>query len=100
VLVGVGFGPDPEEPSVEKPCRAGQHPLGRKALQRKVPGALGPEMRQGTGELEGVVELLLIAPLAPPLVIQVLPPAGGVGADGLEVPVLVGADPDIDPSGW
>jgi hypothetical protein len=46
-----------------------------------------------------VVELLLVTPLAPALVVEVLPPSGGVGADGLEVPVLVGTDPDVDQAG-
>src|SRR3954447_21048069 len=54
-------------------------------------------MRKGAREVEGMVELLLISTLPPPLVIPVLATPGGVGSDGLQVAVLVGADPDVCP---
>jgi hypothetical protein len=49
------------------------------------------------GELEHAVELLAVAPLPPGVVVEVLAPPGGVGADGLEMAAGIGADPDVGP---
>ena len=53
---------------------------------------------QPLGELEHAVVLLAVAGLVPGLVVEVLP-TGIVGANGLDVPVAVGADPDVLPRG-
>jgi hypothetical protein len=48
-------------------------------------------------EAQHLVELLLVAPGAPLNVVEVLPPAGRVDADRLDVPEGVGADPHVFP---
>jgi len=54
---------------------------------------------QPRGEREHVVELLAIAPLPPGRVVQVLPPALGVGAGRLQVRVRGGGDAHVRPRG-
>ena len=44
--------------------------------------------------------LQLVAGQPPLLVVEVLPAPGGVGADGLDVPVRIRADPDVLPCRW
>src|SRR5581483_10856783 len=44
-----------------------------------------------------LVELLLVATKPPSLVVAVLPPSRGVGADRLQVPARIGADPHVRP---
>src|SRR4029453_18693087 len=55
------------------------------------------QLGQGVGELQHVVELGLVTPGPPGLVVEVLAAAGGVGPDRLEVPGGDGADPDVLP---
>src|SRR5919106_6813721 len=55
--------------------------------------------REDSGEAEHLVELLLVAALAPAHVVEVLAPAGRVGSHGLDMPLRVGADPDLVPRG-
>jgi len=52
---------------------------------------------QGVSELEHLVELLLVASLAPAPVVQILLASGGVDARGLQVTLGVGADPHLPP---
>ena len=60
-----------------------------------LPAHIGQRLRH----LQHPVELLLVAFLLPFLVVEVLAAAGRVGADGLDVPVGVRADPDLLPRG-
>jgi hypothetical protein len=59
-----------------------------------------PAARQRPGEAKHLVEFCLIAPLAPALVVEILAPPRGIGADRLDVAVRVWADPDVDPGRW
>jgi hypothetical protein len=99
VLLGVLLAADAEEAAVEQSHRAGENALARKTFASEVPCRSAADAGESPGELEHVVELLAVAAGAPPVVVAVLPPAGGVRADGLQVPVGVGADPDVCPRG-
>ena len=66
------------------------------ARHRSVCARRGP---RAAGEIEHALELLAVTPAAPGVVVEVLPPAGRVGAGCLEVPERVGADPDVAPRG-
>src|ERR671912_195706 len=88
---------DAEVAEVEKPGRGGGgggegHPLVPEVLDEPLPGLGQP----GACGLDPV-ELHLVALLAPHRVVEVLAAAGGIGADRLDVPVGVGADPDVLP---
>ena len=56
-----------------------------------------PDVREGMTEFKHPVELLPIPLLAPPVVVPVLAAAGHVGADGLNMAVLMRADPHVFP---
>src|SRR5439155_26136273 len=90
---------DPEEAGVEQPDGAGQHPLAGQAAAGE--GLVQPaaDVRQAPGQAEHAVELLPVAAGPPLLVVEVLPAAGRIGADRLDVAVRPGADPDIPPGG-
>jgi hypothetical protein len=62
-----------------------------------VPRGDPPHARERAREADHPVELLLVAPLAPELVVDVLPPSGCVGADRLDVTHWIRADPDVLP---
>jgi len=62
-----------------------------------MPGDGLAHRREAAGELEHVVELLLVPPQPPHVVIAVLPPAGGIDASGLDVAHGMGADPHVGP---
>ena len=57
------------------------------------------QSRQRLGELEHLVELLLVAPRAPVGVVQVLLAPGGVDSRRLQVTARVHADPHVLPRG-
>ena len=97
VVLRVCLAADPEKAQVEKPYRAGEHALATKTLAGKAPVRVRPQRPEGPGEIEHALELLTIAPAAPGVMVEVLPPAGRVGAGCLEVPERVGADPDVRP---
>ena len=90
--------PTRKKPEVEQPERRGQHPLlGHAALlevrRRPVSRAIGQALGEGQDPL-----VLLGVALDPPLVVvAVLPASGRVGAEGLDVPAGVRADPDVLP---
>jgi hypothetical protein len=99
VLFGVLLAADPEEPEIEQVKGRRQRPLLGHALQRQVGGRVLAGIRQPGGELQNPVVLRAV-PLDPPLiVVAVLPPAGCIRADGLDVAVGVRADPDVGPGG-
>ena len=88
---------DPEEAKIEKPERGAQGPLVRHTLQLQVLGDLAPRRGQPGRHGQHPVVLRLV-PLDPPLlVVEVLPPPGIVGADGLEMSVRDRADPHLLP---
>src|SRR5581483_8923433 len=97
VLLGVALGADAEEAEVQQTHRARQHAVAVEVRPGQPLGALAPDCGESAGELEHVVELLAVAPLPPGRVVQVLPAPGGVGAHGLQMAVLVGADPYVGP---
>src|SRR4051794_37074941 len=100
VLDGVVLGADAEEAAVEQAHGGGEHAL---AAQVVVVGALevaldaGPHAGQRAGEAQHVVELLLVAALAPGTVVQVLLAPAGVEARRLDVTARVRADPHVLP---
>jgi hypothetical protein len=97
VLLGVGLRADPEEAPVEQPHRAGQHPLAGQLLALEVGGHPLAQVRQGPGEVQHAVELLLVPSHPPDRVVQVLAAPRLVGPDRLEVAVGQGADPHVAP---
>jgi hypothetical protein len=55
------------------------------------------DLGQALADLQGVVELLLVARGPPGRVLQILLPPGRVDAGGLDVPAVVRRDPDVLP---
>src|SRR5205085_12598312 len=95
VAVGVLLAADAEEAAVEQSHRARElappSPLAQVACSDLA------KPRQRAREREHLVELLLVAPLPPALVVPVLTAARSIRADGLQMPIRVGADPDVLP---
>ena len=99
VLLGVVLAADPEEASIEQPDGAGEHPFTRHPLELHMVRRDSTHARERPCEREHLVELFLVSPLTPLVVVAVLPPAGDIRADRLNVAVRVGADPDVRPRG-
>ena len=99
VLDGVVLGADTEEPAVEEAHSAGEDALARQPALGEVLRGLPAQAGQGAREPQHLVELLLVAPLPPERVVEVLAPPGGIGPDRLDVPVRVRADPHVSPGG-
>jgi hypothetical protein len=92
------LGADPEEAAVQQPHRAGEHaPLGQVRRRAQVGGDVLAEGGQRVGELDHVVELLLVAAPAPGVVVAVLLAAGVVEAGRLQVTAGIRTDPDVTP---
>jgi hypothetical protein len=90
VQLGVALAADAEQAQVEQPHRGRGDPVpAQMALAQVGHGGLA-ELRQGQGEPEHVVELLLVPVLTPPVVVAVLGAAPGVDAGGLDVAQRVG----------
>src|SRR5204862_4253948 len=89
-----------EESAIEQAHRARQHALACDALPCKVPGDAAAHAGQCAGEGDHFVELALVGPLAPLVVVAVLLAPAGVDAGGLDVSHRLGADPDFLPRGW
>ena len=100
VLLGVRLATDPEEAEVEQPERGGQHALlGEAALPR---GARrpGPRAAAAGGRTVSTRSCFSASRWSAPLVVvAVLPATGGVGAERLDVPAGVRADPHVRPGG-
>lgn len=97
ILVGVHVVADPEAAQVEQSYgdRAGSlegHPLAAGIGDDEL-----PRLGERLAETEHPVELLRVPPGPPDRVVEVLPTAGVVGADGLQVPVGVRRDPGVRP---
>ncbi len=99
VLLHVALRADPEEPEIEEPHRARQHPLASEAARDDVSVADPPHRGETPGQPGDALELLTAATGGPVLVIQVLLPPGGIGADRLEVSPIVRTDPHVLPGG-
>jgi hypothetical protein len=97
VVIGVGLAPDPEEAEIEEADRAGEHALASEAIAGEPAARLRPQGPEGVGEVEHALELLPVAPLAPGVVVEVLPPSGRVHSSGLEMAERIGADPHVRP---
>ena len=95
VLVGVHVVADPEVAEVEQPYGDGAGAVRRHALGAEVDEHPLARLRQRLAELEHPVELLGVPPGPPLRVVEVLPPAGVVGADRLQVTVRLRGDPDV-----
>ena len=78
---------------------AREHAVTRHPVSRQVPPHHPPQLRQRFGELEHLVELLLIAPCAPIGVVEVLLAARRVDAGRLQMAARVRADPHVLPGG-
>ena len=97
MLVGVLLAAHTEEAAIKQPDGTGKlAPL--PSLAQVCRGSRA-QVRQGARECEHLVELLLVAALAPAVVVPVLTPPRSIGADGLQVTGRIGADPDIGPGG-
>ena len=99
VVVGVDVVADPEVAEVEQPYGGRGGPLERHPVEREVLQHGGAGRGEPAGHLGHPLELQLVAPGAPVRVVEVLPAAGVVGADRLEVAVRERADPDVLPRG-
>ena len=99
VLVRVVLRADAEQPAVEQPHGCREHAVTPHPVRRQVPPHHPPQLRQRFGELEHLVELLLIAPDAPIGVVEVLLAARRVDPCRLQVAARVHADPYVLPGG-
>ena len=99
VRLGVVLAADAEEAAVKKAHGAGEHALLVELGSPQVALHAPPQLRQAAGEPHHLVELLLVAPLAPLAVVDVLLAAAGVDAGGLDVAHRKGTDPDVLPGG-
>ena len=97
---GVVLTADAEEAAIEQPHRAREHALAGDALASEVRVDLPPHAGQGAREVDHLVELLLVAPLAPAAVVDVLLAATRVDSRRLDVAHGVRADPDVLPRRW
>jgi hypothetical protein len=97
VLGGVALAADAEEPEVEEADRAGENALRDEPAPRQVRVEPLAHARQRAREVQHAVELHPVLSLAPRVVVAVLLAPGGVDPGGLDVPPLVGADPDVLP---
>ena len=86
VLVRVPLGAHPQGSAVQHPERRSQHAFPGEAVAAQVHGDSRRAAGSDLGQLEGPVELQPVLPLAPLRVVDVLPPADGVQARGLDVP--------------
>ncbi len=96
---GVVLSADPKEAAIQEPHSSRQHPPAVESAPPQVARGDRAHARQGPGEVQHLVELLLRAAFQPALVIAVLPTAGVVSSDRLQVAEGVGADPDVAPAG-
>jgi hypothetical protein len=99
VLVRVLLAADPEEAAVEQPHRSGEDTVAARLVIAEAARRDLAQPRQGSRELEHLVELLLVTAGTPAIVVPVLFPSAGVGSDRLDVAVLVRTDPDVGPGG-
>jgi hypothetical protein len=97
VLVDVLLRTDPEATQVEQAYGGRGRALERHPVEAEVLVHGASCLGQRGGCLEHPVELQLVALGAPVGVVEVLSPAGVVGADRLDVTVRVRADPDVLP---
>ena len=97
VLVGVDVVADPEVAEVEQAYGGRAGPLERHPLAAEVGEHQLARLGQRLAEHQHPVELLRVPPGPPVRVVEVLPPAGVVGADRLQVAVVVRRDPDVRP---
>ena len=98
VRLRVRLAADPEEPEVEQPEGGGQRALVRHPLEPQMLGDAAAGHWQPCGDREHAVVLGTVTLQPPLLVIDVLPPAGVIGAYCLQMPVGHRADPDLLPS--
>ena len=86
-----------EEAGVEHAQPRRRHPLARQTVGAQVGRHLLARGRELAGQHAHPVVLLAAPRLVPGVVVEVLASTGVVGADGLDVPVRVRADPDVLP---
>jgi len=91
---------DAQRAAVKEPDGPGEDARLLEAASAKVGGHLSAEVREMCSEGLQPPELCAVAPLAPHVVIAVLPPTGRIGPCRLKVPVGVGTDPHVLPRGW
>ncbi|ABK73541.1 hypothetical protein MSMEG_1785 [Mycolicibacterium smegmatis MC2 155] len=100
VLLGVFLASRAEVPEVEQAQPQCQHPVASQAPPREVDCHMLPPIVKPCRHFQYTVELLLAALLLPLRVVQVLAPAGDIGADSLDVAGGMGADPHRLPRRW
>lgn len=84
-----------EVAAVDQLLRHGQHTIAVQAASAQIGEDLGAPIRQALGQAQHPVELFLGAVGQPLPVVEVLPTARRIGADGLDVAIGVAADPDF-----
>jgi hypothetical protein len=99
VLLRVSLRAYAKKSSVEETSGARKHLVARKSCAIQVRQAPPPYFGQTSSELEHALELLLVSPGPPLLVVEVLPSAGGIHPNRLQVAVWIGTDPYIPPGG-
>src|SRR5437763_2919521 len=99
VLHRVVLRADGIEAAVEQPDGARENALAAQVVARKVTCHQLAHLRERARKVDHLVELLLVAPLAPALVVEVLLAPGGVESGGLQVAVGERADPHLLPGG-
>jgi hypothetical protein len=97
VLVGVLRAARAEETEVGQTDRGGQDPLPDQAPGLHVVREDLAYVRQGGAEQPDPVMLIVVPLLPPQIVVAVLAAACGIGADGLDVALRIGADPHVLP---
>ena len=97
VAGGVLLAAGPEHAEVEHPHAGGQHPVPGQARLGQPVDHGGPHVGQAAAQVQHPVVLHPVPGRPPVVVVAVLAAPGGVHADRLDVPVRVGADPDVLP---
>ncbi len=99
ILLGVLLAAGPEIPLIDQMLGQRQHAIASQAAATQV----GEQMDAPAGQVFGQAQcpvVLLFGPLGlPSLVVQVLAATGGVGANCLNVAVLMRTDPNLLPRG-
>jgi hypothetical protein len=95
VLLGIFFVADTDHRRFEQRNDGRENLLARQPGSREIADDRSPNSRQRLGEGQHPVELRLIANLAPARMVPVLLASARVAAGRLEMPVLIGRNPDV-----
>ena len=97
VVLGVGLVPAAEQAVVQHPQGRGEDPVAVEPGRTRSVSIAWRTFGRRRARVRTRACFSLVTGQPPLLVVEVLPPPGGVGADGLDVPVRIRADPDVLP---